>query len=285
MTTAGRALVKDPLRDAAAGDTQGALSGLTRGVPRLAAERWLGAATIAALLGLVEIAVRAGALNAAIVPAPSLVAVRLWGIVARGELVLPLAQTLSLLFSAYAVAAALAVALGLLMGRYAFVHGLFEPLVEVLRPLPKPALLPPLILFLGLGAPMKLAIVGLAVFFPILINTVQGVRGTDAVLLDTARTFGHGRRRQLLQVVLPAALPMILAGLRISLGLGLVLVVVAEMLAGTGGVGYLILDMQRSFRVPEMYAWIAILAALGYALNEVMSFVERRAIHWSLAGR
>ena len=122
-------------------------------------------------------------------------------------------------------------------------------------------------------------------FFPVLINTVQGVRGTDPVLLDMARTFGHGPRRQLLRVILPSALPMIVAGMRISLGLGLVLVVIAEMLAGTGGVGYLIIDMQRSFRVADMYAWIVILAVLGFGLNEIFVRLERKAIHWSLVTR
>lgn len=248
-------------------------------------ERWLGAATIVLLLAALEVAVRAGAVNRALVPAPSTVVQKLVAIVANGEVLGPLGETLALLAVAYAGACTLAVALGLLMGRFAFVHGLFEPLVEVLRPLPKPALLPALMLFLGIGTSMKLTIIALGVFFPVLINTVQGVRGTEPVLLDMARTFGHGRARTLLTVVLPAALPMVLAGMRVSLGLGLVLVVIAEMLAGTGGVGYLILDMERSFRVPEMYAWIVILAVLGWGLNALFVRLEGRVTHWSLATR
>lgn len=248
-------------------------------------QRWLGAATVALLIGLLEAAVQAGAVNRALVPAPSTVAFKLGALVAGGEVLGPLGETLALLAVAYAGASALAVAVGLLMGRFAFVHGLLEPLVEVLRPLPKPALLPPLILFLGIGMSMKLTIIGLGVFFPVLVNTVQGVRGTEPVLLDMARTFGHGRARTLFTVVLPAALPMVLAGMRVSLGLGLVLVVIAEMMAGTGGVGYLILDMQRSFRVPEMYAWVVILAVLGWGLNAVFVRLERRVTHWSLASR
>jgi ABC-type nitrate/sulfonate/bicarbonate transport system permease component len=248
-------------------------------------ERGLGVLTLVALLVALETAVRLAWINPAFVPAPTVVVQKLWDLFARGAVLAPLLQTLGLLFTAYVASTLLAVGTGLLMGRFKAVHGLLEPLVEVLRPLPKPALLPPLILFLGLGSPMKLAVVGLGVFFPILINTVQGVRGTDPVLLDMARTFGHGPRRQLLRVILPSALPMILAGMRISLGLGLVLVVIAEMLAGTGGVGYLIIDMQRSFRVAEMYAWIVILAVLGFALNELFVRLERRAIHWSLVSR
>jgi ABC-type nitrate/sulfonate/bicarbonate transport system permease component len=248
-------------------------------------ERAPGAALILALLAVIEISVRTGAVNVALVPAPTRVALRIGEIIATGAFAAPLASTLWLLFTAYFAASALAVGLGLLMGRYRAVDHLFEPLIELIRPLPKPALLPPLILFLGLGAAMKLVIVGLAVFFPVVINTVQGVRGVDPVLVNTARTFGHGQRAILLKVILPSALPFILAGMRVSLALGLILAVIAEMLAGTGGLGYLVLDMQRSFKVTDMYAWLVLLAVLGYALNAGFNFVERRAAHWALASR
>jgi ABC-type nitrate/sulfonate/bicarbonate transport system permease component len=250
---------------------------------RSATERAPGAALILALLAAVEAGVRAGAVNAALVPAPTRVAVRIGEIIASGEFAEPLASTLWLLFTAYFAASALAIVLGLSMGRYPAVDNLFEPLIELIRPLPKPALLPPLILFLGLGAAMKLVIVGLAVFFPVVINTVQGVRGVDPVVIDTARTFGHGQRGILLKVILPSALPFILAGMRVSLALGLILAVIAEMLGGTGGLGYLVLDMQRSFKVTDMYAWLVLLALLGYSLNAGFKLVERRAAHWALA--
>lgn len=241
----------------------------------------LGVATLVVLVVGVEALVRSGLLNAVLVPPPSVVARHVAAIVGSGSFVAPLRHTLYLLAVGYTTGCALAIGLGLLMGRFRFVHGLFEPLVEVLRPLPKPALLPPLILFLGLGDAMKLAVIGLGVFFPVLINTIQGVRGTDPVMVDTARTFQHSRAALLWKVALPAAAPLILSGMRVALGIGLVLVVVAEMMAGTGGVGYLIVDMQRSFRIPDMYAWSAILAVVGLALNEAFVFVERRLIHWS----
>ena len=248
---------------------------------RSALETWLGAGTLVLLVALLELSVRAGWVNAALVPPPSVIAQRIATVVASGSFLEPMGRTLYLLFVAYAIGSLLAVALGVLMGRFRAVHGLLEPLVEVLRPLPKPALLPPLILFLGLGDAMKLTVIALGVFFPVLINTIQGVRGTDPVMVDTARTFQHSRAAMLWKVVLPSALPLILSGMRIALAIGLVLVVIAEMMAGTGGIGYLIIDMQRSFRIPDMYAWVVILAVLGYALNEVFVRIERRAIHWS----
>ena len=241
----------------------------------------LGVATLALLTVLVEVLARTGLINAVLVPPPSIVARRIATIVASGSFAEPMAHTLYLLAVAYAIGCVLAVGTGLLMGRFRVVHGLLEPLVEVMRPLPKPALLPPLILFLGLGDTMKITVIALGVFFPVLINTIQGVRGTDPVMLDAARTFQHSGAAMLWKVGLPSALPLILTGMRIALAIGLVLVVIAEMMAGTGGIGYLIVDMQRSFRIPDMYAWSVILALLGFALNEVFERLERRATHWS----
>ena len=246
-------------------------------------DRLIGLAVVAGLLGALEIAVRAGAVNARLVPPPSAIAQRTYDIIASGSFLQPLAQTLYLLFVAYFVASALAIAVGLMMGRSQAIYHLLEPLVESVRPLPKAALLPPLMMLLGLGDPMKLVIVGLAVSFPVLINTVQGVRGVDPVLVNTARTFGHSRSGIVSKVVLPASLPLILSGMRVGLGLGLILVTTAEMMAGTGGVGYLIIDMQRSFRVQNMYAWIVILALLGYALNALFLKLEHGATHWAAA--
>jgi ABC-type nitrate/sulfonate/bicarbonate transport system permease component len=166
------------------------------------------------------------------------------------------------------------------MGRLKPVHDLLEPLLEMLRPLPKVALLPPLMLLLGLGIGFKVTIVALGVFFPVVVNTIQGARGVDRTLVDCARTFGRGSGALLWRVILPAAAPMILAGMRVGLGLALILVVLAEMLAGTGGLGYLIVDMQRSFRIVDMYAWLVLLALLGYALNAVFVALERRFVVW-----
>ena len=242
---------------------------------------WLGPGVLLSLVLLLEFATRAGWVNAVLVPPPSAVAQRVFSVVRAGSVFEPLGRTLYLLAVAYAIGCLLAIGTGVLMGRVRRVHGLLEPLVEVLRPLPKPALLPPLMLFLGLGDTMKITAVALGVFFPVLINTIQGVRGVDPVMVDVARTFQHSRSAVLWKVVLPAAMPLVLAGMRIALGIALVLVVIAEMMAGTGGIGYLIIDLQRSFRIVDMYAWVVILALLGYALNEVFLRIERRAIHWS----
>lgn len=247
---------------------------------------WLpGLLVLALILGGLEAAVDAGLIRRALLPPPSAIAPVLWDLLESGEVLAPLLATLRLVFAGFFIGCAAGVAGGLAMGWFPLVFRLLEPLVELLRPIPKAALVPALMLFLGIGETMKITSVALAVIFPVLVNTLQGVRGVDRVMLDAARTHGWGQAHMLLHLVLPAALPFILAGMRISLGLALVLAVLAEMLAGQGGLGFLILDMQRSFLVRQMYAWLVILAVLGLGLNALFLLVERRALHWQPALR
>jgi ABC-type nitrate/sulfonate/bicarbonate transport system permease component len=218
--------------------------------------------------------------NPVLLPPPSAIAATLWDILRAGTFLWPLAETFEILFIGYAIACVTGIVVGVVMARSAVIYGLLEPLVELMRPVPKSALVPPLFLFLGFGAGMKITIVALGGFFPVLISTIQGVRGVDRVAIDTGRTFACSPFRSIVSIILPAALPMILTGMRVALGLGLVLVVLAEMLSGEGGLGYLIVDMQRSFAVRQMYAWIFILGITGLALNEVFEAIERRMVPW-----
>jgi ABC-type nitrate/sulfonate/bicarbonate transport system permease component len=166
------------------------------------------------------------------------------------------------------------------MGNSRRLYNLFEPLVELLRPIPKAALLPALILFLGVGASMKITIVALAAFFPVLINTVQGVRAVEPVLTDMARTYGHSDTAVLMRILLPSSAPYILAGMRISLGISLIVVIIAEMLSASGGLGDVIIHGQRMFLVVDSYAWIVVVAALGFLLNALFRWAERRTTFW-----
>jgi ABC-type nitrate/sulfonate/bicarbonate transport system permease component len=192
----------------------------------------------------------------------------------------PLSETLTRLGIGFAIGATLAVVLGLAMGYWPQLYALFEPLVELLRPIPKAALVPPLVLFLGVDNAMKITSVALAVFFPVLVNTVQGARGVDPILINTARTLGFRAFSLLRKVILPASAPFICAGIRLSIALGLILAVISEMIAGTGGIGFLIIDMQRAFRIRQMYAWIVILAVVGYLLNLLLVVAEQRILFW-----
>ncbi len=237
-------------------------------------------AFIAALLALLETAVHMNWVDRSFTPAPSAVFARTYEIIITGKVFAPVLGTLSLLLTGYAIGCLAAMVLGTLMGNYRRVYNLFEPLIELIRPVPKAALLPALILFLGFGPTMKITLVSLAAFFPVLINTIQGVRSVDPVLTDMARTFGHSNMTVLWRILLPASAPYILSGMRISLGICLIVVIIAEMMSGTGGLGDVIVFGQRMFLVVDSYAWLIIVAALGFALNMVFRWVERRTTFW-----
>lgn len=197
-----------------------------------------------------------------------------------GELAQVFGSTLWRMAAGFALGSGLGVLLGIAMATLPRVNAALRPLVELLRPIPIPAVVPPLILLLGIDHAMKVFVTMFACFFPVLINTIGGVRAVDGTMLDVARTFQVGRVRALLQVVLPASLPYILAGLRISLALALIVSVVAEMIAGSEGIGYYIVMMQYAMRATDMYAAIFLLAAVGYGLNAALLGVERRLLHW-----
>lgn len=180
----------------------------------------------------------------------------------------------------YLSATLIAVGLGLLIGSSKRVYNLLEPTLESLRPISVIALIPVIILFLGLGDQMKIFIIAYACFFPILLNTISGVRDVDPVLVGTARTFGLTRWQTMTRVVVPAATPYIFTGMRISVGFSLMAMVAAEMLTGGNGIGAFILDSQRTFRVRDMYAGIITLGVLGYALNRLFLFGEGWMLRW-----
>lgn len=199
---------------------------------------------------------------------------------ANGELAQVFGSTLWRMAAGFAIGSALGVLLGVAMASFPLADAALRSLMELLRPIPMPAIVPPLILLLGIDHAMKVFAVSFACFFPVLVNTISGVRAVDPTALDVARTFQVGRLRTLAMVVLPASLPYILAGLRTSLALALIVSVVAEMIAGSEGIGFYIMTMQYALRASDMYAAIFLLAALGYGLNLALLGVEQRVLHW-----
>lgn len=180
----------------------------------------------------------------------------------------------------FALAVAVGITVGCLLGYSQTMYALLEPAVELLRPLPPPAIVPALILLLGFENRMKIAAVVFAACFPMIVNTLHGIRAVDPVLIDTAHTFGYRGIAVLRRVILPAALPAIFVGMRISLAVSLIVVVVAEMLAGSTGIGYFIKDAEQSFYVARMFAGIFTLAVLGYTMNWLFMWAERMVLPW-----
>lgn len=247
----------------------------------VAAGQWSGVALLIAILIAWEITWRLGWIQSMSWPAMSRVFTALIGEILNLTLLSELLTTLVRVLVGFTIASLVAVVIGMLMGSFRAVHNLLEPITELLRPIPVSALVPVAILFFGIHSEMKIAMVVFAAFFPVLISTYSGIREVDPVLRDTGRTFRMTRFQRLRRIEIPAAAPFIAAGLRISLALSLVVAVVAEMVAGGDGIGSYLLFRQRALRVAEMYAAIMSLAILGYVLNTVFVWLERRVVFWS----
>jgi ABC-type nitrate/sulfonate/bicarbonate transport system permease component len=242
--------------------------------------RWPGFLLIIGILVLWEIAARLQLVDPVSLPQVSTILSAWRDTITDGEMPRQLLPSLARILAGFALAVAVAIPLGLLMGTVRLAYRLLEPITEFLRPIPSSAYIPIAILFLGIGDEMKVFVIFLACIFPVLLNTYGGVRAVDPVLIDTGRTFGLSRLDTLRQIVLPAAMPSILTGMRISLGIALIVSVVAEMISGNSGIGYFILDMQRVFRIPEMFAGIFTLGILGYLMNFLFVRLEQHTLRW-----
>lgn len=184
------------------------------------------------------------------------------------------------LLTGYAAAAVVGVALGTVIGSYRRVRAVCEPVLEFLRALPPPVLVPVIMLFAGIGDTMKIAVIASGCVWPILLNTVEGVRAVDSVMAETARSYGITGLARLRGVVLRAASPQIFAGLRQALSIGIILMVISEMFAASNGLGFTIVQFQRSFAIPDMWTGILVLGLLGFLLSVVFHVVERRVLGW-----
>ena len=242
--------------------------------------RWLGVLFIVLLLVLWEIAATSGRLPALSFPPMSEILATWERITVSGELPGEVLPSLWRMFAGYVIGVSLGVLLGLLMGYFRLFYNLLEPITEVLRPIPSPAYLPIVILFLGIDDEMKIFMIAFASLFPVLLNTYSGVRSVDPIQLQTARTFGVSGRKLLWQVVLPASSPYIFTGMRISLAVALIVMVISEMVAASSGIGYFILSAQRGFKIREMFAGVLTLAVLGYVLNRLFLMIENRVLSW-----
>ena len=232
------------------------------------------------LLVVWEIVARAELINPLIVPAPSRILGIFWGLVASGQIPMQIVFSMKRALAGYFLAAAVFIPLGIVMGLYRPAHRLLEVIIEMLRPVPPPVIIPVAMLIFGLGDETKIFVIFFSCAWPILLNTIDGVRNLDWVLLNTARTFGLSRAETIRQIVVPAASPQIMTGMRVSLPIMLILVVISEMIGSTDGIGYFILDSQRRFKVAQMYAGMLSLALLGYALNQLFDLLHRRLLSW-----
>jgi ABC-type nitrate/sulfonate/bicarbonate transport system permease component len=243
--------------------------------------RYSGALLIVVLLVAWEASVRFGIVQSTNWPAFSTVMVALWHDLANGELLPVIGSTLWRTLMGFALGSSVGIGVGLLIAMVKPIRLTIMPAIELLRPVPIIALIPPLIFLLGLGDNLKIFAVALASFFPVVLNTIAGVAAVDPIHRKVALTFGIPRSETLRSVIVPAALPFITAGLRTSLAIAITVVVVAEMIAGQQGVGYYLVSMEFAVRAPDMYAAIVLLTIVAYLLNALFVAWEARVIRWA----
>jgi ABC-type nitrate/sulfonate/bicarbonate transport system permease component len=184
------------------------------------------------------------------------------------------------LVAGYALAAVIGVAVGVTVGLNRRARATVEPVLEFFRAIPPPVLVPVIMLFAGIGNGMKIIVIVFGCVWPVLLNTVEGVRAVDSVQIDTAKAYGISGPARLQRVILPAASPQIAAGLRQALSIAIILMVISEMFAASNGLGFTIVQFQRSFAIPEMWSGIILLGLLGFGLSLLFRLAEGRALRW-----
>jgi NitT/TauT family transport system permease protein len=232
------------------------------------------------LLALWETLVRLGVVSVRYFPPPSRIGVVLVESFAEGDLTGETLVTLGRVGLAFALAAGPAVPLGLLMGMFKPVRAAIDPYVAVLFPVPKIALLPFLMILLGVGEPAFVLTGTISAFFQITISTLAGVQTLDPRLLEVGRNYGAHGARLFTRVILPAALPAIFTGLRLGLGLALVAIVAVEFIAAKSGLGHLVYRHWQTLSTPQMYASFALVGALGLLLTRGLRALQARTLQW-----
>ncbi|GAA1537293.1 ABC-type nitrate/sulfonate/bicarbonate transport system permease component [Microbacterium ginsengiterrae] len=191
-----------------------------------------------------------------------------------------LVPSLQLIIVAYSLAVVAGIVFGTTLGLVRPLERAVRPIVEAMRAVPGVALLPLFIVLFGIDQPMRILLVAFGAMWPVLLNTLDGVRGVEPTLLDMTRSYRVGRVRRLFQVILKSAGPQIFAGARISLAVTLIIMVVAETVGADGGVGYFLMTAKSEFRISAMWSAMVALGILGYILNIIFRIAERYVLRW-----
>ncbi|MDX8438783.1 ABC transporter permease [Mesorhizobium australafricanum] len=232
-------------------------------------------------LGLWQVAASSGWVNAAVLPPVDTIVAALWKGLAGGSLLGDIAISLQRAGLAFAAAVLVAIPLGLMMGQARAVETALDPILQLFRQTSALALYPVFILLLGLGEASKVFVIFWATLFPLLLNTISGVKEVDPKLLEMARAYGARRLTIFRRVVLPGAVPSIFVGLRLGATTALLLLIASEMIGANKGIGFQVMNAQYNFQIPLMFAAIVILAALGLIANQALVILQRRLCRWS----
>ncbi len=232
------------------------------------------------LIALWQLLIMAGIGDRRFVPAPSDIASRYWEMVVSGELATNALATLWRVFAGFFLGSVPAITMGLLMAMFRPLRIFFDPLIASLFPIPKIALMPLLLLAFGFGDASKIALVVIAVFFPVVINTYAGAANIERIYWDVAKNYGASQSLVFRRIVFFGALPMIFAGLRIALAVSFIVLVAAEFVSTKIGIGYLIWNSWELLQVDVMFVGIVTVGILGMIATVILQEIERRVIPW-----
>ncbi|MGK8509495.1 ABC transporter permease [Nocardia asiatica] len=267
-----------PARPAAAEPT--AVGQALRAVSRFAWRVFKPTVVIALFLLLWQVAPTLGLVDEVFLPPFSVVAQAFADLVASGEMWTHLSASLNRSLAGYSLALLAGIPVGIAIAWYKPVADFLNPILELFRNTAALALLPVFLLILGIGETSKVAIVLYASFFPILLNTITGVRTVDPLLVKSAASLGFSPLRLFQKVILPAALPSVFTGLRMAAASSILVLLAAEMFGARAGLGYLITAAQQNFAIPNMYAGILAISLLGLGFNGLLVTIERRLSRW-----
>jgi ABC-type nitrate/sulfonate/bicarbonate transport system permease component len=243
-------------------------------------ERILGIVSPIALLLVWEVAARLHFIDTRFFPAPSSVIAVLIEMLKSGELVTNTLVSLKRLALGTLIGGIPALVLGIAMGLNRWVRAAFDPIVAATYPIPKSAILPLALLIFGLGEGSKIFMVAIGVFFPVVINATTGVLEINRIYLDVGRNFKASRWNTFWTIALPGALPVIMTGFKLGIGIGLVLIAIAEMIGAKSGLGYMIWTAWETFSVEQMYVGLFMIAIIGFVLTLLLNELERLIIPW-----
>jgi ABC-type nitrate/sulfonate/bicarbonate transport system permease component len=255
-----------------------------RRVSMVAVEPALSVLSPVLLLLLWEALARLGVIDTRFFPAPSSIFNTLGQMIRTGELWTHVSASLQRIGVGFVIGAVPGVIVGLAMGLFSPVRAVIQPLVDATFPIPKIAVLPLFILIFGIGEESKYAIIATAVIYLVLINTAAGVKNIDRIYLDVGKNFHASRLMMFTDVALPGALPMIAVGLKLGMGVALLVIVAAEFVGAKSGLGYLIWTSWQVFQVEKMYVGLLVIAVVGFASAILLNYLERLLIPWKHGG-
>jgi NitT/TauT family transport system permease protein len=248
-------------------------------------ERWGPVLSVASALGVWEVLSRSGLISPMFFPPPSAIVVVLWGMIAEGGLLVDAGITVLRVLVGFAIGAGSGLLFGLAMGAIPRLGAQLDPWIAALHPTPKIAVLPLILVIFGIGEASKITLAALGAFFPMLINTVAGVRHISPIHFEVARSYGAGRWQLFTRVVLPGSLPLVMAGARISINVALMLTIAAELVVAQRGLGQVIWFAWQTLRIEQVYAGLFVTSALGILMSLALERFSRWAMPWLSASR